>query len=127
VAISVNIDSVTAPDAVAGTAPHKMSAKATKNSVTFKFTPTATGPIRAWRARLAPTNRNTGVLLGKRGMVCGSGDRCGESTALSLVMASGTQVTEDATYPEATKSGAKADGAYQVKVYAVSAEDGWST
>lgn len=125
-AISVNIDSVTTADAATTTAPHKISNKASKNSLTFKFTANAAGPIRAWRARLAPTNRNTGVLLGKRGMVCGSGDRCGEPTAQSLVMASGTQVSEVATYAEATASGAKADGSYEVKVYAISAEDGWS-
>jgi hypothetical protein len=127
VAIAVNIDSVTTADAATTTAPHKISDKAGKNSASVKFTVTAAGPIRAWRMRLAPTNRNTGVLLGKRGMVCGSGDRCGEATARSLVMESGTQVTEDVTYPEAVAKGAKADGAYEVKAYAVSAEDGWST
>jgi hypothetical protein len=124
--ISVNIDSVTAADAAPTVAPHKISAKATKNSLTFKFTVTSSATIGAWRARLAPTNRNTGPLLGKRGMVCGAGDRCGEPTAMSLSMASGTQVTEDATYPEATASGAKADGGYEVKVFACNGLE-WST
>lgn len=126
-AIVVNIDSITAADAVAGTAPHKISNKATKNSLTVKFTPTAVGTIRAWRIRLTPTNRNTGRLLGKLGMVCGSGDRCGENSARSLSMASGTQVTENVTYAEVTTGGAKADGGYEVKVYAISLADGWST
>jgi hypothetical protein len=123
-AISVNIDLVKSADAEPEAAPHKISKQATKNSITFKFTPTATGSIRAWRARLAPTNRNTGTLLGKRGMVCGSGDRCGEATAFSVSIPSGTQITEDATYAE---SEPKADGAYEVKVWAVSEPDGWSS
>lgn len=123
-AISVNIDKVIAPDAVAETAPNKISKKATKNSLTFKFTPTAGGAILAWRARLAPTNRNTGTLLGKRGMVCGSGDRCGEATAFSVSIPSGTQITEDAT---TTEIGEKADGEYEVKVFAMSEPDGWSS
>jgi hypothetical protein len=123
-AISVNIDSVKSADAAPEAAPHKISKKATKNSITFKFTPTATGAIRAWRARLAPTNRNTGTLLGKRGMVCGSGDRCGEATAFSVSIPSGTQITEDATYTEAEP---RADGLYEVKVWAVSEPDGWSS
>lgn len=123
-AISVNIDNVIAPDAQAEVAPNKISKQATKDSLTFKFTPTASGPILAWRARLAPTNRNTGTLLGKRGMVCGSGDRCGEATAFSVSIPSGTQITEDAT---STEVGAIADGEYEVKVYALSAADGWSS
>ena len=120
----MTIDKVIAPDAAAESAPNKISKKATKNSLTFKFTATAAGPIVAWRARLAPTNRNTGTLLGKRGMVCGSGDRCGEATAFSVSIPSGTQVTEDAT---STEVGAISDGEYEVKVYAISQADGWSS
>lgn len=122
-AISVDIDSVTAPDAVAGTSPHKISDKTTKDSLTFKFTPTATGPIRAWRARLDPTNRNTGTLLGSHGMVCGTGDLCGDPSSMPLALASRTQVTEDVTFDEASEP----DGDYPVQVFAISTEDGWST
>jgi hypothetical protein len=124
VAIAVNIDSVTTADAAATTAPHKISKKATKETATFKFTITAASTIRAWRARRSPTNRNTGTLLGRRGMVCGSGDRCGTPEAFTLSMASSTQSTET-TNP--TELGNPADGAYEVKVFAMSEADGWST
>lgn len=123
-AIVVTIDSVKTGDAVPESTPNKISKIATKNSLTFKFTTTATSVIRAWRARIAPTNRNTGTLVGRRGMVCGSGDRCGTAVSFALSMPSGTQVTEDATY---TESEPRADGGYEVKVFAVSEADGWST
>lgn len=123
-AISVTIDSVTTADAVPTSTPNKISNKATKTTATFKFTPTATSPILAWRARIKPTNRNTGALAGRRGMVCGTGDRCGTPEAMSLSSASAKQITETATYTEA---GGLGDGEYEVKVWALSEADGWSS
>lgn len=123
-AIAVNIDSVKTADAAPEVAPHKISKVATKDSATFKFTITCVGSVRAWRARRSPTNRNTGTLLGKRGMVCGSGDRCGHPLSMSLVAASGTQFTETT---DPVELGNPADGAYEVKVFAVSEADGWSS
>ena len=89
----------------------------------MKFTVTATGVIRAWRARLKPTNRNTGKLLGSRGMVCGTGDRCGSATAMSVSLASGKQQTLEDLYSQI----AEPDGEYEVKVFAMSEADGWSS
>lgn len=123
-AISVSVEEVVTEDAVPKAAPNKISAKATKTLLTYVFKPTATSVIRAIRSRFKPTNRNTGKLLFSRGMVCGTGDRCGSSTARSLSMPSGTAVT--ATIEESAIS-AEADGEYEVKVFAVSEADGWST
>lgn len=123
-AISLTIDSVSTADAVPTTTPFKISKKATKNILTFKFTPTATGPIRAWRARIKPTNRNTGGLVGRRGMYCGGGNRCGEASSRAVSIPSGTQITEDVTFAEGEPN---ADGGYEVKVWAASNEDGWSS
>jgi hypothetical protein len=123
--VSVNIDSISAPDAVPGTAPNKVSNKAGKTTLQFKFTPKSTGlsRIRAWRVRIDPTNHNTGQLAGRLGMVCGSGDRCGMDRSRALDMASGTQVSEDVTVAERTGD---IEGDHNVVVYAVTQEDGWS-
>jgi hypothetical protein len=121
---TVVLDEVTTGDGVPTAAPFKISEQATKNSVTFKWTPTSSDSIRAWRVRFAPLNRNSGTLIAKRGMVCGSGDRCGEATARCLLMTSGTQVTTtvaDAALPP------EADGEYTVKIYAMSVAQGWSS
>lgn len=118
----VTIDQITAPDAVAGTAPHKISNKATKDSLSLKFTPTSSGTIRKWVVREAPSNHNTGTVLGKRGMVCGTGDTCGNAGSVALAHPSGTQVTEGITYSEANN----VDGDYTVQAYAMSTEEGWS-
>lgn len=121
-ATTVSIDEVTAPDASEHAAPHKISHKPTKNELTVKWTPTSSGPIGAYRVRLDPINRNTGTVLARAGMVCGTGDRCG--TCRSLKLPSGTQVTEVITD---TEVGAVADGGHEVKVFACAESDGWSS
>lgn len=114
-ATAVTIDEITAPDASSHAAPHKISDKSSKNSLTVKFTPTSAAAIRKWIMRYEATNRNTGRVLGRLGAVCGSGDRCGVATTMPLALPSGTQVTETITY---TETGPGSDGDHVVTVYA---------
>lgn len=122
--ITTSVEEITTADAVPHVAPNKVSAKATKSTLTYKFKVTAASKILAWRTRFKPTNRNTGKLLGSRGMVCGSGDRCGSKWAYTLSMTSGTEVTGEI---KETEVAAEADGEYEVKVFAMGEADGWSS
>lgn len=115
--ITADIEEVTTEDAAPTTAPYKISAKAGKNSLTFKIKVTAPGVIKAIRSRFKPLNRNSGQLVYRRGMVCGSGDRCGTPDARSLSVASphttGTiEIDESAIASEA-------DGEYEVEAWAL--------
>lgn len=122
--IATSIEEVTTADATPTTAPFKVSAQTSKNSLSFKWKTTAAGVIRAWRIRLSPLNRNSGKLIDKRGMVCGSGDRCGEPKARSLAKASPLELTT--TVAESLVA-SEADGEYAIQVWAMSVEDGWSS
>lgn len=120
--VEVSIDSVETEDAVPASPPNRISKKPTKELLTFEFSITSDGPIRAWRARLEPLNRNIGTLLGRRGIVCGSGDRCGTPDARSLDAASGASFTETT---EPVELGEIPDGEYEVDVFAMSPGE-WS-
>lgn len=122
--VTAEIEEVTTEDAAPTTAPYKISAKTGKNSLTFKIKVTAPATIRAIRSRFKPLNRNSGQLVYRRGMVCGSGDRCGTPEARSLSVSSpfttGTiEVKEAAVASEA-------DGEYEIKAWAAANEE-WSS
>lgn len=123
-AVAAEMEEVLTEDAVPGTAPFKVSAKAEKNTLKFKVKATAGKTIRALRVRFKPTNRNTGKLLFSRGMVCGTGDRCGSPTAMSLSHGS-PLTTSVISVAEATI--AEPDGEYEVKGWAAAEEEGWSS
>lgn len=118
----VAVVETTTGDAVPTSAPFKISAKATKDAVTFKVKVTAGSIIKAIRVRFKPMNRNSGQLLYSRGMVCGSGDRCGSPNARSLFVESphttGTISVTDA------QVASEPDGEYDVSAFAL-AEEGW--
>lgn len=122
-AMAVSIDSVTTADAAPTVAPHKISNKTGKNSVTLKFTPTTSDGsiIRAWSVRFGGTNRKNGTRLAGLGAVCGI-DVCGPNTR-ALNMPSGTQVTVDELYGALPSS---ADGGYTINVYAMNGVIGWN-
>lgn len=119
----VAIEELATADAGPTAAPFKISAKATKDSLTFKVKATAGSLIHAIRVRLTPLNRNNGQLLFSRGMVCGSGDRCGTPHAMSLSEAS-PFTTGTVTIDEAEVA-SEPDGEYEVKAWAM-ADEGWS-
>lgn len=121
--IVADIEEVTTEDADPHSAPFKISAKPTKNVATFVWKVTAGSVIRAWRVRLNPLNRNTGQLVKKQGMVCGSGDRCGPNTR-SLAVASPLEVT---TSIQESEVASEPDGEIEVAVFARSESDGWSS
>jgi hypothetical protein len=119
----VAIEELTSGDAGPTAAPFKISAQATKDSLTFKVKATAGSLIHAIRVRLTPLDRNNGQLLFSRGMVCGSGDRCGTPHARSLSQSS-PFTTSTVTINEAEVA-EQPDGEYEVKAWAM-AEEGWS-
>lgn len=123
-AVAAEVEEILTEDAVPGTTPFKVSAKTEKNLLKFKVKATAGKTIRALRVRFKPTNRNTGKLLFSRGMVCGTGDRCGSPTAMALAHAS-PLTTSQVSIPEATI--AEPDGEYEVKAWAAAEEEGWSS
>lgn len=113
-AVAVSIDSVSSADAAPPAAPYRISKIAGHDRATVKFTPTTTaGVIRAWRVLIGGAGRTTGRVGGQAGAVCGIAV-CG--TARPLALPSGTQITEDVTFVEASDGGA--DGARTVSVYA---------
>lgn len=120
--VEVNIDSVETEDAAPASAPFRISDKPGKSKLTYSFTVTADGVIRAWRSRFQPTDRNHGRLLASRGMVCGSGDRCGSPVARSLVATSPLPNSEEIN--EADIHGFS-DGDYPVEVFAME-EGAWN-
>lgn len=122
--IETNVTEIETEDAVPLAAPYKISAKPSKSTLIFHWVTTASHTIRAWRVRLAPMNRNSGQLIDKRGMVCGSGDRCGEPKARSLAVAS---PLKHATTVVESEIASQPDGEIEVEVWAMSAEDGWSS
>ncbi len=121
---SVEIEEVTTEDAHPTSAPFRISAKPTKNVLTFKLTATASSAIRALRVRFQALNRNSGQRLYSRGMVCGSGDVCGSPDARSLLVESPfTTPTITVNESEVADAG---DGEYDVTAYAM-ADEGWSS
>lgn len=122
-ATSASIEEVTTEDAAPTSGPFKISAKPSKDVLTFKVKATASAVIHAVRVRFKPFNRNSGRLLFSRGMICGSGDRCGSPTARSLAVAS-PFTTGTITINEADV-GSEPDGEYDVRAWAES-EEGWS-
>lgn len=123
-AVEAEVLEMTTEDAAPTASPFKVSAKATKETLTFKVKASAGAAIQAIRVRFKPTNRNTGKLLFSRGIVCGTGDRCGSPTAKSLSHAS-PLTTSTITVNESQVSG-EPDGEYEIKAWAAAAE-GWSS
>lgn len=122
-AISVEIESVETEDGAPAAAPFKISDKIGKSKLTFAFKIVADDVIRAWRARFAPTDRNHGQLLNSRGMVCGSGDRCGSPIAFSLNATSPIEGAEELQEAEVHDN---PDGDYPVEVFAMIEEE-WNS
>lgn len=117
-AITTTIDSVTTEDAVPATAPHKISAIATKTLVTVLFTPATSdsSPIKAWRVTFNG-NRKNGRREASLGVVCGI-DRVGGPGARLLSCTQGVQRSAAWNYVD---TGSPADGGYTVEVVAYSA------
>lgn len=116
--VAVEVTKITTEDAKPTTAPFKVSKKTGKRELSFELAcNSTTGKIRAIRVRLKPLNRNSGKLLYSRGMVCGSGDRCGSPVARSLVR---TPVFKTGTIAldESIVEG-EADGEYEIKAWAM--------
>lgn len=121
--ITASIEEVTTEDATPTVAPFRISEVSGKDFATIAWKAVADSTIRAWRVRFEPLNRNVGLLIEKRGMVCGSGDRCGEPTARSLAAASPLEietVVADSDLPP------EPDGDYDIKVWAMRSGE-WST
>jgi hypothetical protein len=116
-AISTDIEEIATEDAAPSAAPFKISAKVGKRTLTFKVKATASGVVRAVRVRLKPFNRNSGNLLYSRGMVCGSGDRCGSSSARSLVHSS--PFTSPTLSVDEAVVASEVDGEYEVKAWSM--------
>lgn len=123
-AIAVEVETVETEDAAPTVSPFKVSAKTGKTKLLVTFKITAADKVRAWRLRFKPTNRNTGKLLGSRGMVCGTGDRCGSPTARTLNVASPLTTSQEM---QESQIASEADGEYEVKGWALSEADGWSS
>jgi hypothetical protein len=124
VTIAADIEEVTTEDVAPTASPYRISAKAGKDTLTFKVNVTATGAMRAIRARFKPLNRNSGKLLYSRGMVCGSGDRCGSPVAKSLAHSS-PFLTGTITIKE-SEVNTEPDGEYEVDAWAMEAGS-WSS
>lgn len=122
--ITTDIEEVTTEDATPTVAPFKISAKVGKRTLTFKVKATATGVVRAMRVRLKPFNRNNGSLVYSRGMVCGSGDRCGSPNARSLVHAS--PFTSPTLAIDEAAVASEPDGDYEVKAWSMETGE-WSS
>lgn len=115
--IATDIEEVTTEDATPAEAPFKISAKVGKRTLSFKVKATATGLVRAMRVRLKPFNRNKGTVIYSRGMVCGSGDRCGTPNARSLVHSSPFSSPTLSIDEAAVNS--EPDGEYEVKAWSM--------
>lgn len=115
--ITADIEEIATEDAAPISAPYKISAKAGKDSLTFRIKVTSTGAIRAIRSRFKPLNRNSGQLIYRRGMVCGSGDRCGTPEARALAVAS--PFTTPTIEILESEIAAEADGEYEVEAWAM--------
>ncbi len=122
--IATEITEVETEDSAPLAPPYRISAKPSKSTLIFHWATTARHTIRAWRVRVKPLNRNSGKLIDKRGIVCGSGDHCGEPKARSLAT---TSPLERATTVLESDVASEPDGEIEVAVWAMSAEDGWSS
>jgi hypothetical protein len=121
---SADIEEIATEDAAPTSAPFKISAKPSKDVLSFRVKAAAGALIHAIRVRFKPLNRNSGQLLFSRGMVCGSGDRCGSPTAMSLAAAS--PLTTGTITVNESQVGSEPDGEYEVRAWAASGE-GWSS
>lgn len=121
-AITTTINTVTTEDAVPTTAPHKISAVATKTLVTVLFTPATSdaSSIRAWRVTFNG-NRKNGRREASLGVICGI-DRVGGPGVRLLSCTQGVQRSAAWNYVD---TGAPADGGYTVEVVARSQTLGW--
>lgn len=115
--ISADMEEVLTEDADPANPPYRISAKPSKDLLSYKVKVAATGTIRAIRSRFEALNRNSGQLLFRRGMVCGSGDRCGTPDARSLLVAS-PFTTPTITIAEADIA-FEPDGEYEVEAWAM--------
>lgn len=105
--------------------PHRISDKPTKNTaaIEMQMATTSDEPIRAWSLRFDPVSRIEGLVLARRGIVCGDGSRCGQPGAVPLALPSGSTVEEEVTY---TETGPAPDGDYEVAAFAHAQIEGWS-
>lgn len=136
------IDSVTTEDRTPTAAPFVISAQPGKNHADFTFTPTHDGqhlpgpqlvppftpggaePIIAVRICDGGTSPYTGKLVGRKGLVCSESEPCSEQLACSDWQSpSGTQLTEDVTYPEEAPA---SDGSHTINVWVCTNTQGWS-
>lgn len=121
--IEASLEEVTTGDSTPHAPPYRVSAKATKNSLSFVWKIVAGSTIRAWRVRINPLNRNSGKLHSKQGLVCGSGDRCGpDSRSLSH-----TSPLELTTVVAESEVALEADGEIPIGFWALAESDGWSS
>jgi hypothetical protein len=117
VATVVTLGAISTGDAVPASSPFKISAQATKDTVTIPFTVAGSGKLRAWSIRFGATHKK----LNGRGVVCGNA-RCGNTVRSRLLgQALPANLTRADTYSELPSS---ADGAYTVYVSAYT-DDGW--
>lgn len=121
-AVGVSIETVETGDSAPTTPPHRISAQSGKDTLTFAFRVVADGVIKAWRARFQPTDRNHGKLIASRGMVCGTGDRCGSPFAFSLDANSPLDATQQVVESQIAGN---PDGDYPVQVFAMESGE-WS-
>lgn len=121
--ITATLEEVTTGDSSPHAAPFKVSAKATKNSLSFVWKIVAGSTIRAWRVRVNPLNRNSGKLHSKQGLVCGSGDRCGPNSR-SLSRTSPLELT---TIVAESEVASEPDGEIPIGFWAMAESDGWSS
>jgi hypothetical protein len=139
----VTINSVTTGDAAPSTAPHRISAKPSKDTATFTFTPVHDGqaipseslippftpgqprPTIAVMIRDGGATPYSGTLVGRKGLVCSESEPCSESLACSdWESPSGTQLSEDVTYAE--EGATPAEGAHTVNVWTNTYGEGWA-
>lgn len=137
------IDGVTTGDAAPAAAPHRISARPTKDTATFTFTPTHDGvlypsdflfpgdwypgevqDIIAVSIREGGISAYSGTEVGRKGLLCSPNRVCSPSLKCSSWRSpSGTQLAEDVKYAE---TGAPADGDQTINVWVNTENEGWS-
>jgi hypothetical protein len=87
----VNFTAASTPDAVSGSAPYKVSRDTAKDDLTYTWQITFTGTLRYWQERVGGALRTQGTKLRHLGVVCGLGNRCGETGSMPLATTSSPQ------------------------------------
>lgn len=104
--------------------PYKLSRQETKDELYVQTTITWTGTLGYYQLRLAGTNRINGIVLERKGIVCGLGVRCGPD-ARSLAKTSGSPWATDVFHDPDFDEYLDAEGDYRVGSDALNG-DGWS-